>query len=498
MAQIQLPRSNELKEEELPNGIELIKDRLYFATLRVQPRAYQIAHFFTVDNDLVYESFFADFGPLNLGHVYAFCNLLDKKLEDPKLARKKLFIYTSYDACKRTNAAFLVGAFMVIRQNKTPEEAFRPFESMQSSFLPFRDASVGLSTYNVHILDCLKSLYKAIQNSFFDYQSFNLEEYQFYEKVENGDFNWIVPGKFLAFSGPSSVFTAVETGQKVFTPEDYIPLFKKMGITTIVRLNKKEYDRSSFVQEGIKHYDLYFMDGSAPSESILRRFLEIAESEPGVIAVHCKAGLGRTGTLIAAYIIKHFRFTAAESIAWVRICRPGSVIGPQQHFLQELQSRLWKQGETLKKKKSSTTSKVNNSAEDITESLRTMTVATSSSTNGNLVSSLANNVLSSQPTHNYQLRERAPTKTTGFTFASLSVKNTSSSYQLSKYGAKASSLKRTKSSGSTGIRTVSATISTTSKSGQRSVNLYTTTRGGTKRTLLSGSTAPNLLLDKRK
>lgn len=164
----------------------------------------------------------------------------------------------------------------------------------------------------------------------------------------------------------------------------------------------------------------------------------------------------------------------------------------------------------MKKKKSSTTSKVNNSAEDITESLRvssifiiflnmkTMTVATSSSTNGNLVSSLANNVLSSQPTHNYQLRERAPTKTTGFTFASLSVKNTSSSYQLSKYGAKASSLKRTKSSGSTGIRTVSATISTTSKSGQRSVNLYTTTRGGTKRTLLSGSTAPNLLLDKRK
>lgn len=47
----------------------------------MQPRAYQIAHFFTVDNDLVYESFFADFGPLNLGHVYAFCNLLDKKLE---------------------------------------------------------------------------------------------------------------------------------------------------------------------------------------------------------------------------------------------------------------------------------------------------------------------------------------------------------------------------------------------------------------------------------
>jgi cell division cycle 14 len=54
----------------------------------------------------------------------------------------------------------------------------------------------------------------------------------------------------------------------------------------------------------------------------------------GTIGVHCKAGLGRTGTCIAAYIMKHFRFTAAEAIGWLRICRPGSIIGPQQQFLR--------------------------------------------------------------------------------------------------------------------------------------------------------------------
>ena len=45
------------------------------------------------------------------------------------------------------------------------------------------------------------------------------------------------------------------------------------------------------------------------------------------------AGLGRTGSLIGCYMMKHFRFTAAEIIAWLRICRPGSIIGGQQQWL---------------------------------------------------------------------------------------------------------------------------------------------------------------------
>jgi len=47
------------------------------------------------------------------------------------------------------------------------------------------------------------------------------------------------------------------------------------------------------------------------------------------------AGLGRTGTLIDCYLMKHYKFTAPEAIAWTRIARPGSVIGPQQHYLEE-------------------------------------------------------------------------------------------------------------------------------------------------------------------
>ena len=61
--------------------------------------------------------------------------------------------------------------------------------------------------------------------------------------------------------------------------------------------------------------------------------------------MHCKAGLGRTGTLIGCYAIKHYHFNAADFIGWIRMCRPGSVIGPQQYFLHEFEEVLKKQGE---------------------------------------------------------------------------------------------------------------------------------------------------------
>ena len=52
------------------------------------------------------------------------------------------------------------------------------------------------------------------------------------------------------------------------------------------------------------------------------------------MAVHCKAGLGRTGTLIACCMIIREGFKDARSvIGWLRIARPGSVVGVQQQFL---------------------------------------------------------------------------------------------------------------------------------------------------------------------
>lgn len=68
--------------------------------------------------------------------------------------------------------------------------------------------------------------------------------------------------------------------------------------------------------------------------------MALAEGQDGALAVHCKAGLGRTGTLIGCYAMKHYYFPAADFIGWIRIARPGSILGPQQNFLIEVEKTM--------------------------------------------------------------------------------------------------------------------------------------------------------------
>ncbi|XP_077073696.1 dual specificity protein phosphatase CDC14B isoform X5 [Siphateles boraxobius] len=321
-----------------------ITDQLYFALLHQKLKSSPDRHCFCIDEELSYENFYADFGPLNLAMFYRFCCKLNKKLKSCVHAKKKIVFYTCGDRKKQANAAYLIGSYAVMHLQKTPEEAYSLLVSQNASYLPFRDASFGTCMYNLNILDCLLGIHKALQFGWLDFSQFNVEEYEHYERAENGDFNWIIPGKFLAFSGPHPK-SKIENGYPLHAPEAYFPYFRKHNITNIIRLNKKMYDAKRFTDMGFKHHDLFFVDGSTPNDAIVTKFLNICESADGAIAVHCKAGLGRTGTLIGCYMMKHFRLTAAEAIAWIRICRPGSVIGPQQNFVEEKQSSLWAEGD---------------------------------------------------------------------------------------------------------------------------------------------------------
>jgi cell division cycle 14 len=278
----------------------------------------------------------SDFGPLDIGCIYKYCKLLDGLLADPKLQNHSIYHYTSLIPAKRANAALLMGAYQIIRLDRSADEAWEYFLET-SRFIPYRDASAEGSPFELYVLDCLKGLEKAIHLGWFYYENFDLDEYESLSRIEYGGLNWIIPKKILAFNAPSPDKRAKD---KAMTPSQYAALFNQIGISTVIRLNKEQYDSNIFIESGINFFDLYFLDGSVPEQEIIDQFLQIIEEQRGAIAVHCKAGLGRTGTLIGCYCIKTFGFNGPEFIGWARLCRPGSVLGPQQYFLCEYEQEV--------------------------------------------------------------------------------------------------------------------------------------------------------------
>lgn len=258
--------------------------------------------------------------------IYRFCETIKEHLSNEQHSRSAIYHCTSQVPAKRANSAFLICAYQVLVLNRSPEEAWSPFHHLPR-FLPFRDASSESGCFDLSILDCLKALQKSQNLNWFNLETFDLSLYEQQSQAENGGFNWIVPEKFIAFANPIS-----RPHQPGLTPEQYCEVFKPLQVSAVIRLNTPSYDPSKFTRRGVKHYDLYFHDGSVPGQDLIEKFLEISEKEK-VLAIHCQAGLGRTATLIGCYCINYFDFTGHEFIAWARMSRPGSVLGPQQHFL---------------------------------------------------------------------------------------------------------------------------------------------------------------------
>ncbi|KAM3958844.1 uncharacterized protein ACR2FA_007147 [Aphomia sociella] len=338
------------ESDVIVSSTEVIKDRLYFATLKsgYKPKPTRNSKYFHIEDEIVYENFYFDFGPYHLCHLYQFCKKLNEELD--KNPKKKIVFYTSDNETLRLNAAYLIGSYQIIYLNSSAAAVYKQItDGSKWSLLTFRDASGGPALFDISLLDVLHGVKVAHDAGFFDFEHFDAEQYLFYEKVENGDLNWIVPGKMLAFSGPHHR-SRLDRGYPLHSPEHYHEYFRRYNVTTIVRLNKKSYDARQFTSHGFEHRELFFVDGSVPSDLIVNRFIKISEAARGAVAVHCKAGLGRTGTLIACYMMKHHGFTAREAIAWLRICRPGSVIGHQQWFLENAQPRMHAEGEAWRRR----------------------------------------------------------------------------------------------------------------------------------------------------
>lgn len=153
-------------------------DRLLFHSAVTVPASTASTHYFSIDDELLYVPFFADFGPLNLGkvraaptcwlaccsppapapacpapthppipvsfpsscccltvraerprrrQVYRYCERVNGLLSSPEHAGQVVCHVSALHPHKRVNAVFLAAAYAVLCLGKTPEEAVAPF-----------------------------------------------------------------------------------------------------------------------------------------------------------------------------------------------------------------------------------------------------------------------------------------------------------------------------------------------------------------------------------
>jgi len=133
------------------------------------------------------------------------------------------------------------------------------------------------------------------------------------------NFSYVQPG-FLAGSALPGYFgfSSLE--------EDLRDIYEE-GVRAIVSLTEEPLNQEIVEAEGFRYYHLPVEDHTAPSLPLMEEFCRIVakEKEAGApVLAHCFAGIGRTGTMLAAWLVWQGSLPD-EAIRHVRRVRPGSL-----------------------------------------------------------------------------------------------------------------------------------------------------------------------------